>query len=202
LHTKFPNKVIKPSRGLFQPASESGESSSSPGGQQAPPIGIKESDFYPSFAEWLKDELDEVTEAAPLGGTIGNSKWGTPDVVGIYKPVASDLIKFPIEIVVAEIKTDPKAPVVAFGQAISYRPFSTKTYIVLPTTTTPVDQAQLKSLCMLFGMGLVLFDLNKDAPAYAIQVRAQRFSPDMFYVNQFAEHLKSSKLDVFNKLFT
>lgn len=40
------------------------------------------------------------------------SKWGTPDVVGVYKPLASQLIKFDLEIVSAEIKIDPQAPVV------------------------------------------------------------------------------------------
>ena len=87
---------------------------------------------------------------------------------------------FPIEIVSAEIKIDPLAPVVAFGQAVAYRLFSTKTYIAMPTTLTEEDQSRLESLCMLFGVGLVLFDPNKDAPQFSIRVRAQRFSPDMF----------------------
>jgi hypothetical protein len=42
---------------------------------------------------------------------------------------------------------------------------------------------------MLFGVGLVLFDLNKDAPRFSIRVRAQRFLPDMFYANEFADRL-------------
>jgi hypothetical protein len=122
-------------------------------------------------------------------------------VIGTYKPVPSDLIKFPIEIVAAEIKTNPHAPVVAFGQSVAYRLFATKTYIVMPSTMTEEDRGQLESLCMLFGVGLVLFELNKDAPAFSIQMRAQKFYPDMFYVNQFAERLKASSLQIFNKLF-
>lgn len=53
------------------------------------------------------------------------------------------------------------------------------------------DQSRLESLCMLFGIGLVLFELNKDSPRFAIRVRAQRFSPDMFYANEFADRLKT-----------
>ena len=45
---------------------------------------------------------------------------------------------------------------------------------------------------MLFGVGLVLFNLDKDNPESEIRVRAQRFSPDMFYVNEFAERLDST----------
>src|SRR5208337_891601 len=126
------------------------------------------------------------------GGLKG--KWGTPDVVGTYKKLPGNVIEFPIEIVSAEIKIDPLAPVVAFGQAVAYRLFSTKTYIAMPTTLTEEDQSRLESLCMLFGVGLVLFDLDKDAPQFLIRVRAQRFSPDMFYANGFADRLKQHTL--------
>jgi hypothetical protein len=145
--------------------------------------------------------LDEVTAVAPLGGAGLKSKWGTPDVVGVYKPRASNLIKFGLEIVSAEIKIDPQAPVVAFGQAVAYRLFSTKTYIAMPTTLTEEDESRLESLCMLFGVGLVLFDLDSDSPQFKIRVRAQRFPPDMFYVNEFAERLKLHDDETFEKLF-
>jgi hypothetical protein len=111
------------------------------------------------------------------------SKWGTPDVIGVYKPVASNLIKFDPEIVSAEIKKDPRASIVAFGQAVSYRLFSAKSYIVMPATLSEEDLSRLESFCMLFGVGLVLFDVDKDMPKFSIRVRAQRFPPDMFYVN-------------------
>jgi len=178
LDTIFPNEVAKPSRGLFTPATKT---------ENGTGVGIG-TEFYQPFAEWLKNDLDEITEVVSLGGAGLKSKWGTPDVVGIYKPLASNLIKFPIEIVSAEVKIDPLAPVVAFGQAVAYRLFSTKTYIAMPTTLTEEDQSRLESLCMLFGVGLVLFDLNKDAPQFSIRVRAQRFSPDMFDLPPFFAH--------------
>jgi len=204
LDALFPNEIAKPSRGLFTPVSAQQTEVAELGStEQVASTGakVKESDFYEPFANWLKNDLDEVTEVAPLGGAGLKSKWGTPDVVGIYKPLASNLIKFPIEIVSAEIKIDPQQPVVAFGQAVAYRLFSTKTYIAMPTTLTEEDQSRLESLCMLFGVGLVLFNLNKDAPNFAIRVRAQRFSPDMFYVNEFADRLKYHDADIFEELF-
>lgn len=205
LDALFPNEIAKPSRGLFTPVSSGGNTEAVlvESTEEIAETGIKvrESDFYEPFAEWLKNDLDEVTEVAALGGAGLKSKWGTPDVVGIYKPLASNLIKFPIEIVSAEIKIDPLAPVVAFGQAVAYRLFSTKTYIGMPTTLTEEDQSRLESLCMLFGVGLVLFTLNKEAPQFSIRVRAQRFSPDMFYVNEFADRLKHHDADIFEDLF-
>ncbi len=204
LEALFPNEVAKPSRGLFTPLVKSGNDTVVVGStEQVAVTGIKvqESDFYEPFAQWLKNDLDEVTAVASFGGAGLKSKWGTPDVIGVYKPLASNLIKFPVEIVSAEVKIDPQAPVVAFGQAVAYRLFSTKTYIAMPTTLTEEDQSRLESLCMLFGVGLVLFDLNKDTPQFSIRVRAQRFSPDMFYVNEFADRLKHHDAEIFEELF-
>ena len=206
LHTLFPNEISKPDRGLFQPTKPvdgAAVSENADNAEQIAPTGIRvrQSDFYEPFSQWLKTDLDEVTEVTALGGAGLKSKWGTPDVVGIYKPLASHLVKFPIEIVSAEIKIDPLAPIVAFGQAIAYRLFSSKTYIAMPTSLTEEDQSRLESLCMLFGVGLVLFDLNPDAPQFIIRVRAQRFSPDMFYVNEFADRLHHHNPEMFQKLF-
>src|SRR5206468_1879378 len=94
-----PDAVRKPSRGLFQPFG---------GGQLPEPKQVskaKEEDFYESFGDWLKNELDEVTDVVALGGASFRTKWGTPDVLGVYKPLASNLIKFQVEIVSAEVKT-------------------------------------------------------------------------------------------------
>jgi hypothetical protein len=199
-----PQEISKPSRGLYKLVAKDGNGSATEAVEAKPLTAtgreIRESDFYPSFAEWLKNDLDEVTEVAPLGGAGLKSKWGTPDVVGVYKPLAKDLIKFDYEIVSGEVKIDQQ-PVVAFGQAVAYRLFSTKTYIAMPTSLGQEDQDRLESLCMLFGVGLALFDLNIELPNFQIRVRAQRFSPDMFYVNEFAERLKNHDPDVFEDLF-
>lgn len=203
LDSLFPDEIAKPSRGLFTPITST---------EPTPPLNeevqvgfrgerIKESDFYEPVADLLRNDLGEVVEVAKLGGAGLKSKWATPDVVGTYKPLARHHIKFDIEIASAEVKIDPQAPVVAFGQAAAYRLFSTKTYIAMPKTMTEEDKGRLESLCMLFGVGLVLFDLNKDDPRFEIRMRAQRFSPDMFYVNEFAERLKSHDPDKFQRLF-
>ena len=122
-------------------------------------------------------------------------------MVGVYKPQAANIIKFPLEIVSAEMKIDPGQPVVAFGQACAYRLFSHKTYIAMPNTMSEGDQSRLEALCMLFGVGLVLFDLSVDHPDYSIRVRAQRITPDMFFVNDFADRLRAHDAEVFERLF-
>ena len=199
LDTLFPTQIGKPSRGLFAYIRTEAEP------QESEPVAttpnIRESDFYEPFAEWLKKDLDEATETVALGGASLKSKWGTPDVVGVYKPSASNLIKFPIEIISTEIKIDPSQPVVAFGQAVAYRLFSAKSYIAMPITITAEEYSRLEALCILYGVGLVLFKLDKEAPDFSIRVRAARTNPDMFYVNEFADRLKQSEPQKFEMLF-
>lgn len=205
IDARFPTEITKPSRGLFKPATatDSVEPHEPDGNatEQTEKGRVQESDFYKPFAEWLKSDLDEVTVVAPLGGSGLGGKWGTPDVIGAYKPLASHLVKFPMEIVSAEIKIDKATPVAAFGQAVAYRLFSHKTYVVMPTTLTEMDQSRLEALCMLFGVGLVLFDLDPANPAFSIRVRAQGFTPDMFHVNAFADSLRAHDKVTFENIF-
>lgn len=193
------HELAKPSRGLYKPLL--GES------QVLPPVppnngGVgSEEEVYEPFAKWLKNDIEEASEAIALGGSGLKTKWGTPDVVGVYKPLASQLIKFTAEIVAAEIKLEPGQPVVAFGQAIAYRLFATRTYVVMPSTMGEEDQSRLEALCLLFGIGFVLYDPAEPDLNFVIRVRAQRFSPDMFYVNEFATRLHSLDEAKFQKLF-
>jgi hypothetical protein len=201
LAARFPTEVAKPSRGLFIPSSAVSENGNADVSIDDAPSKVHEEAFYDPFAEWLKNELDEATVAIPLGGAGLQKKWGTPDVVGVYKPLASHRIKFDLELIAAEIKIDPQTPVVAFGQAAAYRLFSAKSYVVMPATISEQDYSRLESLCMLFGIGLVLFELEPSDPDFKIRVRAQRFPPDMFYVNEFAERIFQLDPAAFNQLF-
>lgn len=161
---------------------------------------ITEQNFYKSFADWLI-ENDEVTEAVSLGGNVLGGKWGTPDVIGVLKPRAQDIFKFVPQIISAEIKVNPGQPVVAFGQAVAYRLFSHKSYIVIPNSTASEDVNRLKSLCSIHGVGLVIFSLNRDNPDYTVIVLPKNADPDMFYVNYMLDRLKTSDPDILNKLF-
>lgn len=160
-----------------------------------------EADFYQSFADWLVEVAEEVNAAVPIGGSILRGKWGTPDVLGVLKPRAHDLLKFEPQVVAAEIKIDPNQPVVAFGQAVAYRLFSHKSYIVVPRTTGEDDMGRLKALCSIHGVGLVTFDLDAVAPDYTTVVLPMQASPDMFYTNQMLRRLLQADAAAFEKLF-
>lgn len=204
------SQIVKVARGTYQlqkyvtadaidAASEDEATASIPvkeDGKQS----VTEQDFYDSFAEWLI-ENDEAIFASALGGSSLGGKWGTPDVIGVLKPRAQDIFKFEPQIVTAEIKAVPGQPVVAFGQAVAYRLFSHKSYIVVPNTTSSDDMNRLKALCGLHGVGLVTFTLDVAQPDYVVVVLPAVAAPDMFYVNTMLERLKASEPGLLNKLF-
>lgn len=192
LDVQKPNEIFKPSRGVFQHTSYRAVSVAQPPVQPVVPPSlvpkVTELDFYLPFKDWLLNETEDCTKAIVLGGNRFGDRWGTPDVIGVKQPKASDIIKFPTEVVSAEIKLDPRELITAFGQSCSYSLFSHKSYLVVPRAATPADIDRLDALCSIFGIGLVLFDNNAPVdPKFAVRVRPNRHDPDMFYVNERAK---------------
>ncbi|NLH42492.1 MAG: hypothetical protein GX448_11695 [Planctomycetes bacterium] len=181
-----PTQVYKPARGLFRHVDyRETEAENDIKVVETTKKRDGETAFYESFAQYLTDELEECTKAIPLGGNCFKDRWGTPDVVGVLSPRPSDILKFSHEIVSAEVKTDPSALITAFGQACSYRLFSHRVYLVIPTSIPEAELARLDALCRVFGLGLILFDAeNREEPNYQIRVRATKHEPDMFYANR------------------
>ena len=191
LEVTFPDKVYKPDRGVFRLLKFKEDVETQPDKRvdittkATKKKNINEDDFYQPFADWLVKELEECTNAIGLGGNIFRDKWGTPDVVGIRESKRSDIIQFPTEIVVGEIKTDTNGLITAFGQACAYKIFSHKSYIVVPNDSQIEDITRLDTLCRQFGIGLILFDnKNPEEPNFEIRVRAIKHEPDMFFVNK------------------
>lgn len=200
IHITHSKEVYKPARGLFKYRFSDEEEISEI--VEKPPPMLCEEDFYEPFASYLRNDLGECTEAVALGGNYLYKKWGTPDVIGVYKPETRNVIKFPTELISAEIKINPSDPITAFGQAVAYRLFSSKVYLVEPNSMIREDQARIEALCILFGIGLILLDLNPQNPNFSIRVRAQRYNPDMFYVNEFVDKLYDTiSKEVCDRLF-
>jgi hypothetical protein len=187
LDVRLPKEIYKPARGLFRHTTfQELQPSKVESKVISAPSRVKEEDFYEPFADWLVNVLEDCTKAIPLGGNKFKDKWGTPDVVGIREPRKSDIIKPATEIVSAEIKIDSKDLITAFGQACSYKLFSHKSYIVIPKESSEEDTARLDGLCLIFGIGLILFNsADPENPEFDIRVRPIKQEPDMFYVNKY-----------------
>lgn len=175
--------VEKPSRGLYRFVSTDPERQSI-----AVPVSsaIRENRFYAPFAAWLQNDVEDVTTAIPLGGKRFRDQWGTPDVIGIREPRKGDIIKAPIEIVSAEIKTSTNELIKAFGQACAYCLFSHRSYLVVPLNASADDKSRLDSLCQVFGIGFVLFDSKQpEDPRFEIRTRPKKQDPDLYYTNKY-----------------
>lgn len=190
LDVDYPDIILKPSKGLFklkefdrvEPQNEIIKN-------------VKEKDFYKPFADWIVSELEECTKAIELGGSKFPGKWGTPDIIGVKESKKSDIIQFTTEVVTAEIKLDTQGLITAFGQVCAYKLFSHKVYLVIPNNALQEDVDRIDSLCMIYGIGLILYN-SKDSqnPNFDIRVRALRHEPDMFYLN---ENLKLIEKELF-----
>jgi hypothetical protein len=189
------NQVYKPARGFFRHVKFREEEiaqfpKETATGEEKKLLSqiqkIREEDFYKPFSDWLVNEIEECTKAIPLGGNRFRDKWGTPDVIGKREPLRSDIVKSPTEIISAEIKSDTRDLITAFGQACSYKLFSHKSYIVVPKNSPQDDISKLDSLGLIFGIGLVLFDNESpNEPQFEIRVRPMKHDPDMFFVNKY-----------------
>jgi len=189
--------IDKPDKGIFKLVDISSVQQSVVEEKQK----IREEDLYELFANYLVNELEECTNAIALGGKIFEDKWGTPDVLGIYKFPDYEPIKLPIpEVVSAEIKADSNQLIVAFGQACAYKLFSHKVYLVVPNQQSG-DIARLESLCIRFGLGLILYEIIDNKPEFRIRARAIKSEPDYFYLNQYLNKLKLKNHQSFKKLF-
>lgn len=189
-------EVAKPERGLFilkkylQERIEKGPKSVEDKVKPVEKILQKEKNFYDPFADYLVNDLEECTKAIALGGNKFGDKWGTPDVLGVYKFSEAEPIKPPLEIVSAEIKIDTNQLITAFGQACAYKIFSHKVYLVIPKSAEQDIVGRIESLCLRFGIGLVLFDpTNPQSPNFEIRTRATKSDPDYFYVNGYLRRL-------------
>lgn len=188
LDERFPDRVYKPSRGLFRLTKFRATDTDQLKDDLVPkqPRKYKEEDFYEPFADWLVNEVEECTKAIALGGNRFRDKWGTPDVIGKRESKRSDIIQAPVEIVSAEIKPDITQLVIAFGQACAYCLFSHKTYLVISNRAPDDEVARLDALCQVFGLGFVLFDSeNPKDPGFTIRSRPRYQQPDLFYANRY-----------------
>ena len=194
LHEQYPDRIYKPSRGLFRLTKYRDPETDELKSELVPkqPKKFKEEEFYEPFADWLVNDVEECTKAISLGGSRFRDKWGTPDVIGKRESKRSDIIQAPVEIVSAEVKPDTTQLVTAFGQACAYCLFSHKSYLVVSNEAPDDEIARLDALCQVFGIGLVLFDPKdpKD-PKFVIRTRALYKQPDLFYANRYMKLIEA-----------
>lgn len=207
LRKKHGKTIDKPDWGLYAPiADELLTSSEDMTQNQTNRVPNRESDFYNVFSEFLKDDLRDCQRTAPLGNCGLGGKWNTPDIVGTNKSPRGTLVDYPLEIISAELKSEinQTAALTGFAQAVAYKLFSTKSYLVLPKKAMTSKQGlrrRLIALCMMERIGLIGFDHeNPDNPDWDVLLRALPVKPDTRYAEEFAIYLKNHSNAKISKL--
>jgi hypothetical protein len=193
LDTVLPEHVYKPSKGVYRLVQfrEAAEQPTRAMQALATQKDVREEEFYPLFAQWLKNDVEDVTLAIPLGGNAFRDKWGTPDVVGKDVSRASDLIKAQTAIVSAEIKTDTSGLIAGLGQTAMYRLFSHRVWLVIPRHTPTEDLARVDALCRMYGIGLVTFNSRSlTTPDFQLAIRPRHHDPDLYYTNRYLKRVE------------
>ncbi len=189
--------IVKPERGLYILKKYHKEGEAEEIGEAERQI-IAEEMFYKPFADYLINDLEECTKAISLGGNKFQDRWGTPDVIGTYRILGIGQFQPPVEVISAEIKTDINQLITSFGQACSYKLFSHKVYLVIPKDARDTDIKRIESLCLKFGLGLILFDRNnKENPKFQILTRAVKSEPDYFYLNKYLRLIEDTARELF-----
>lgn len=188
--TVLTDKVAKPERGLFMPAGDDL--------REGPVPPFREREIYRPLADFLLGDAEDLTAAVPLDDARLGGKWGTPDVLGVYRPLSDDVLSWSPEILAVEVKNTVSDVVVAFGQAIAYQLFANKSYLALPSSISPVDRRELVARCKLHGLGLILFNAPDE---FTVVVPARRRAPDIESARQFVERLRARAEDEFRALF-
>ena len=195
------DKIFKPSRAVYAAVTTEKMNSEKLLSEREESTPNREDDLYEPCAAFFREFFDEITNIEPLGGNKNVYKWGTPDVVGVISQASDEYFQFPTQIIAVEIKNTPSGYWEALGQAVTYRLFAHRTYVVVPKTPTKSsDEFQrLETLCALFGIGLFTFDRDSSPLDFQPRVPAQTTTPDIYYVRDFLDKLR--RHEIFPKLF-
>ena len=110
------------------------------------------------FAEWLEQELQDVSQAMMPSSNLFNGLCVTPTVLGLAetRPSGSEA---PVPgIVSAQIESQAGGHIDAFAHACAARLYARRSYLVVSKGKRLEEHMHLHALCTLFGLGLVLCD--------------------------------------------
>ncbi|NNN04751.1 MAG: hypothetical protein HKL90_02505 [Elusimicrobia bacterium] len=194
------DKVARPHKGLFilkQNVKLLEEASQRVPGAIAE-ASAREIDIYePARIHLLGDE--ECTHAVVIGGSIFGKKWGTPDILGAIRAHSDAIYRPTLEIIAVEVKNADYSPVEALGQAMAYKLFAHRTWLVLPNDA---DLDRIEGIAISANIGLVSFKKSKSNDGFEFETlnRPVSGNPDFKEVNKILEDLKKKDSKKYNSL--
>jgi hypothetical protein len=198
LPERFPDKVFRPFRGMlilkenerFLKDAEINAKDIS-WVEDAAEVKMKEADIYEPAMNYLLSE-QECTHAIIVGGNAFGRKWGTPDILGIIRASSDATYRPIIELVAVEIKDEGYLPIEALGQAMAYKLFAHRTWLILPDEGNE-DISRIQGVAITANIGLVSFTRKEDGFEFITRNRPISGRPDLGEVNDMLEKLKRDK---------
>jgi len=155
---------------------------------------FKEQDVYEPAKEYLLSR-GECTHAEVIGGSILGKKWGTPDIIGSIRVSTDAVYRPPLELVAIEAKGVNYSPVEALGQAMAYKLFAHRTWLILPETD---DIDRIEGIAKSANIGLVVFNYKNKQFLFETLNRPTAGNPDAEEVNTMLVTLKEKELNKYN----
>jgi hypothetical protein len=194
---EVPDKIARPQRGLFilkKNLSNLSEKENETSDKYSD--AFTEESVYEPARDYLLGRA-ECTHAVVIGKNIFGKKWGTPDLLGSIRVNSDAVYQPPIEIIAVEIKGNNYSPVEALGQAMAYKLFAHRTWLVLPESD---DIERIEGIAMSANIGLVVFNYKNGEFKFETLNRPITGNPDADEVNNIINILKEKDRQKYNEL--
>ena len=193
---EIPEKISRPYRGLFILKENEKLLKDIEQNFEQKLVSDKEDDIYHPAKDYLLSR-EECTHAVVIGGNIFGKKWGTPDILGAIRAHSDAVYKPTLEIIAVEIKDEGYSPVEALGQAMAYKLFAHRTWLILPEDA---DLDRIEGIAISANIGLISFKKGKDGFEFDTLNRPISGHPDFAEVNNQLEKLKEKDKKKYNEL--
>lgn len=194
LPEQLPDKVSRPFRGVLilkeneKFLKDVGEAKV----EERSEAKLTETNIYEPAMNYLLSE-QECTHAIVVGGNAFGKKWGTPDILGVIRASSDAIYKPILEIVAVEVKDEGyDKPIEALGQAMAYKLFAHRTWLILPDEDNE-DIARIQGVAITANIGLVSFTRKENGFEFITRNRPISGRPDLMEVNDMLEKLKRDK---------
>ncbi len=198
LPNEMPEKIARPYRGLFILKENENflKNVIEQNFERKPDTKSVESNIYQPARDYLLGR-EECTHAVVIGGNIFGKKWGTPDILGAIRASSDAVYQPPLEIIAVEIKDAGYSPVEALGQAMAYKLFAHRTWLILPDDN---ELDRIEGIAISANIGLVSFSKDGNSFSFVTLNRPSVGHPDFTEVNKILDELKEKDRKKYNEL--
>lgn len=144
------------------------------------------------FTDFLINELKEATTAYNLCGKKPKREWFIPDILGINRFSNNLVNNQEIEIISIALSCDIGHLAFAVGRTVSYKIFSHRIYILVPSEVENNEGKMnwLEIMTKKFGIGVVFYKKENHQVDFKVIIKPKTGTPDPSYVADYLQSVK------------